>query len=215
MQDSSRAMIVPKRVSELLTKNVNEQLYPRLFLMTPHGMLMGYSTPVDIKELRDQAAVVSMLWNDTRNGRQTDERKDSIQPQAGAIPSPKPALETLTIETEYCNIIARALQPELLLVLVGNIAPHKKQSFKITAEEVGNQRYPAAESSEGHAAVTSGNGIGKGKAPSLLSNMSQRDKDIRLGALHIQRKKLDALADYIVDDFKATGFVQPPDSSLN
>lgn len=180
--------------------------------MTPHGMLMGYSTPVDIKELRDQAAVVSMLWNDTRNGRQPDDRKDSAQPPAATAPSttpsPKLALETLTVETEHCNIIVRALQTELLLVLVGNIAPHKKQSFKVTPEEHGDQRYPAAEAVEETT-------VKKGKAPSILSTMSQREKDIKLGVLHIQRKKLDALAEYILDDFNATGFVQPPDSSLN
>jgi len=194
-------------------------------------MLMGYSTPVDIKQLRDQAAVVSMLWNDTRNGRQTEDRKDSAQPQPAAAPSTtpstKPTLETLTIETEYCNIIVRALQPELLLVLVGNIAPHKKQSFKITSEERGDKRYPAPELSDAQSSPspqflqanaapdTAGNSAAKRKAPSLLSNMSQREKDIKLGALHIQRKKLDSLAEYILADFNATGFIQPPDSSLN
>jgi hypothetical protein len=44
--------------------------------------------------------------------------------------------------------------------------------------------------------------------------MSQRDKDIRLGVLHVQRKRLDALAGYVLNDFEATNFVMPADSDL-
>jgi hypothetical protein len=55
---------------------------------------------------------------------------------------------------------------------------------------------------------------GKGKAPSIMSNMSQREKDIRHGVLHVQRKRLDALADYALRDFESTGFIMPADSDL-
>lgn len=44
--------------------------------------------------------------------------------------------------------------------------------------------------------------------------MSQRDKDIKLGALHIQRKKLDAMTKFIRDDFNSKGFVMPDDLSF-
>jgi hypothetical protein len=47
-----------------------------------------------------------------------------------------------------------------------------------------------------------------------MSNMSQREKDVRLGVLHVQRKRLDALADYASRDFESSGFVMPADSDL-
>jgi hypothetical protein len=47
-----------------------------------------------------------------------------------------------------------------------------------------------------------------------MSNMSQREKDIRHGVLHVQRKRLDALADYALRDFESTGFIMPADADL-
>lgn len=195
--------------------------------MSPNGTLLAYSKPVDIKELRDQAALISIVWKDHCSGRQ----KLPLRADSAKDPSLKPALETLTIETEACNIIVRLLQPELLLVLVGNIPPKKKQQFRIAPEGYGDPRYPdvggglsrpssrlnlhqggpAAENFV--PAMNEGNAI-KGKAPSITSNMSQLEKDIRTGTLHIQRKRLDALANYILKDFEDTGFLMPADSDL-
>ncbi len=45
-------------------------------VMSPNGTLMAYATPVEIKELRDQAALVSMAWKEqekTRKQRATEE----------------------------------------------------------------------------------------------------------------------------------------------
>ncbi|CAO2647671.1 Nn.00g085930.m01.CDS01 [Neocucurbitaria sp. VM-36] len=223
---TDRPMINIAKVSEWLTKNANEQLYPRLFLMSPNGTLLAYSKPVDIKELRDQAALISMVWKDNCNGRQKiNARSDATQNS-----TLKPALKTLTIETEDCNIIVRLLQPELLLILVGKLPPRKRQTFKITAEGSGDPRYPETETSlsrpnsssklyQGDAAAdvpTSPTGEGgvKSKAPSLISTLSQREKDIKVGTLHVQRKRLDALVNYILKDFEDTGFVMPADSDL-
>ncbi|KAI4639299.1 uncharacterized protein J4E78_010984 [Alternaria triticimaculans] len=205
------AMINIAKVSDWLTQNANEHIYPRLFLMSPNGTLLAYSKPVQTKELRDQAALISMTWKDNCQGRQ----KPSIRNGATQDQSLQPALRTLTIETPDCNIIVRLLQPELLLVLIGRIAPGKKQGFKISAEGQGDPRYPEADdpvsrpgsSNEQHLTI-------KGKAPSLLSNMSQRDRDLRSGALHVQRKRLDALAEYVLQDFGDTGFVMPADADL-
>lgn len=191
--------------------------------MSPNGTLLAYSKPVDIKELRDQAALISIVWKDHCTGRQ----KIAARAEPAADSSLKPPLKTLTVETEDCNILIRHLQPELLLVLVGKIAPKKKQIFKITPESYGEPRYPDIENALsrpssrlelGDAAAdsyaTRDSLHAKGKAPSLLSNMSQRDRDVRVGALHVQRKRLDALADYVLKDFDATGFVMPADSDL-
>jgi hypothetical protein len=190
--------------------------------MSPNGTLMAYSTPVDIKELRDQAALVSMAWKEQEAGRalqtsQHDAAEASQQP-----------LETLTIETQFNNIIVRAIQRSLLLVLVGGVPPTRKKVFRITPEARGDARYPVSivaddaptsqpgESSTAAEGSPSGDGsaMASRRAPSILSNMSQREKDVKIGVLHIQRKKLDALTDFIRKDFETKGFVMPDDSTF-
>lgn len=128
----------------------------------------------------------------------------------------KPALETLTIETESCNILVRSLQPELLFVLLGELPPNRSQGFNITAEGHGDPRHPALEGSDtqGGAPANAQGATGRLKAPSIHSSMSQREKDLRLGVLHVQRKRLDALTDYIQRDFRDSGFVMPADWAL-
>lgn len=227
-------MINISKVSDWLTRNRNEKLYPRLFLMSPNGTLLAYSTPVDIKELRDQAALISIAWKEHCQGRQKptiSQRKEARGSEtATGASSLQPALRTLTIQSQACNILVRLLQPELLLVLVGSIPPKKNQSFRINAEGDGDPRYPSADASPSRPGssprLLQGDGAneslkptgsevsGKGKAPSIMSNMSQREKDIRHGVLHVQRKRLDALADYALRDFESTGFVMPADSDL-
>jgi hypothetical protein len=199
--------------------------------MSPNGTLLAYSTPVDIKELRDQAALISIAWKEHCQGRQKppvpNQQKETARKDAS---DSLPALKTLTIQSRDCNILVRLLQPELLLVLVGNIPPKKNQSFKINAEGYGDPRYPSVEALSSRPGSSSkllqGDGAtedsmstglevgGKGKAPSIMSNMSQREKDIRHGVLHVQRKRLDALADYALRDFQSTGFIMPADSDL-
>ncbi|KAF2745242.1 hypothetical protein M011DRAFT_406797 [Sporormia fimetaria CBS 119925] len=206
------------KVSELLAKNVDSKLYPRIFVMSPNGTLMAYSTPVDIKELRDQAALVSMAWKEHETALAAKQPKDA---------DPQSTLETLTIEFQHNNIIVRALQPRLLLVLVGGVPPSRKAFFKITAETHGDPRYPPTESTEDEepsdeprkadGAIHPGNGsltVGKQKTPSIMSNMSQRDRDLKVGALHIQRKKIDALTEFMRADFDSKGFVMPDDQGL-
>ncbi|KAJ8117939.1 hypothetical protein OPT61_g987 [Boeremia exigua] len=191
-------------------------------LMSPNGNLLAYSTPVNIKELRDQAALISATWKEQCIGRQMqsapDPRKDSAREAAEAARQSgvKPALETLIIEAENCNILVRSLQPELLFVLVGELPPNKVQQFKITTEGHGDPRYPALESSDTrpNTPAAAQSNASKLKTPSIRSSMSQRETDIKLGVLHIQRKRLDALTDYIQRDFKDSGFVMPADWAL-
>lgn len=190
--------------------------------MSPNGNLLAYSTPVNIKELRDQAALISAAWKEQCIGRQMqsvpDPRKDSAREAAEAARQNglKPALETLTIEAENCNIIVRSLQPELLFVLIGELPPNKSQQFKITAEGHGDPRYPALEGSDTRPITPTAaqNTNSRLKPPSIRSTMSQRETDIKLGVLHVQRKRLDALTDYIQRDFSESGFVMPADWAL-
>ncbi|KAF1998546.1 hypothetical protein P154DRAFT_439103 [Amniculicola lignicola CBS 123094] len=207
------------KLSELLTKNVDPKLYPRMFLMAPNGTLIAYSTPVDIKELRDQAALISMAWKDHEAAQQTKGTAAEAEAIQGE-PTKSAALETLSIEFQQNNIIVRALQPQLLLVLVGNVPPNRKDVFKMTPEAVGDPRYPAIAATENNAPETSAS-LQTDESPklsnkpsSIASHMSERDQDIHNGTLHIQRKKIDALSDYIRKDFASQAFVMPEDSTF-
>lgn len=213
-------MLNVTKLSELLAKNIDAHLYPRIFVMSPNGTLMAYSTPVDIKELRDQAALISMAWKE----------QEAIRKRQSEGVEDAASLETLTIETQHNNIIVRALQRNLLLVLVGGVPPSRKKLFRITPEARGDARYPVdlvAEeaptsnpkdtglSSEEASSAQAEEAIAALKrTPSILSNMSQREKDVKIGVLHIQRKKLDALSTFIRKDFDAKGFVMPDDSAF-
>jgi hypothetical protein len=176
---------------------------------------MAYSTPVDIKELRDQAAVVSMVWKD----------------HEGKLEKGDQGLETLTIEFHKSNIIVRAIQPNLLLVLVGIPPPTRAEDFwKMTAELRGDPRYPSAELPEpdessssqpteseaaSGSAPTPGEGsTGEQKSTSTAGPLAEKEKDLKLGLLHIQRKRLDGLTLYIRSEFDARGFVMPDDQGL-
>lgn len=221
-------MLNALKLSELLAKNVDPQLYPRIFVMSPNGTLMAYSTPVDIKDLRDQAALISMAWKD--HEKQLLSQKSYQDSDNSSSSSP---LETLTIEFQQNNIIVRAIQPQLLLVLVGGVPPTRKASFKITPEIHGAPRYPPVVSSDSdnpadtqavmesppadrslHPDDLSNFRTGKSKTASIASTMSQREKDVKSGVLHIQRKKIDALTDFIRADFESKGFIMPEDSSF-
>jgi hypothetical protein len=196
-------------------------------VMSPNGTLMAYSTPVDIKDLRDQAALISMAWKEHEASFQAKQAKHTDQSESEESTS---NLETLTIEFQHNNIIIRAIQPKLLLVLVGGVPPSRRTVFKVTTEAYGDPRYPSIEvpdsdpvptnilqgdsSAESSIPANEDRNPSKKKAASITSNMSQKEKDVKVGVLHIQRKKLDALTAFIRADFDSKGFVMPDDSSF-
>jgi hypothetical protein len=113
-------------------------------VMSPNATLLAYTGPSDIKELRDQAALISILWKEAEQDRKKQNR-DSQNTDLTSSAVLKPGdLETLTVESEKSNIIVRAIQPRLLLVLVGGKPPKNNslKFFKITPETVGDTRYP-------------------------------------------------------------------------
>jgi hypothetical protein len=198
---------------------------------------MAYSTPVDIRELRDQAALISMAWKEHFQSLTQSQQTQSQSPNAtptltpkqpgGETQAPPSTLETLTIETQTSNIIIRAIQPSLLLILVGSVPPTRSTHpmFKITPESAADARYPPDDSelsskspqlssSSASASASSPATVKKIKTPSILSNMSTREKDMKLGVLHIQRKKIDALTRFLREDFDKKGFVMPADSAF-
>ena len=200
--------------------------------MSPNGTLLAYSTPVDIKDLRDQAALISMAWKEHEAALHAKAGKGSIHSGAGQSEDSSNAslLETLTIEFQHNNVIVRAIQSNILLVVVGGVPPSRKRAFNITAEAYGDPRYPPADVQETQqptiqqdeepslagSSSPAGTESSTMKRPSSIapSHMSQREKDIKVGVLHIQRKKVDAMTDFIRRDFNARGFVMPDDSSF-
>jgi hypothetical protein len=264
-------------------------------VMSPHATLLSYSSPENIKDLRDQAALISMLWREKEGEIQAQSSKTGLpwpQPRSeftvvDESVIPEGTLETLTIEFDKVNIIVRAIQPRLLLVLIGGIAPNPKSTqLKITVEKRGDQRYPTAPKSSRRIAFdvspdnesdgsrqdsphldfleqpanasskqenlttpleeqaadvlrknkdlptptkepsssrsdpvtphseqvkTHRDAAADSEAPEARQSKepSEIDDDVKLGLLHIQRKKLDHATEYMRADFKAKGFLMP------
>jgi hypothetical protein len=139
---------------------------------------------------------------------------------------PEGSLETLTIETAKSNIIIRAVQPRLLLVLVGGPAPRRKSDFfKVTAEAKGDAMYPEAQpspiDSEGKSfheepsdelqAISHDEVVMDETIPAEYSDLSEAEKTKMLS---IQRRKMDAATDFMRGDFSSRNFVMPDEGSI-
>lgn len=197
--------------------------------MSPNATLLAYTGPSDIKELRDQAALISILWREAEQGnKKKNPNSQNNDLTSSAVLNPG-SLETLTIESEQSNIIVRAIQPRLLLVLVGGKPPsHDDHFFKITAEAIGDARYPPVdytpsppppESSSCSAATDTASGgpaeeQSEPPTPARVPNKGPLDADLRLGLLHLQRKKVDAATEHMRTDFQSKGFSMPHDLSI-
>lgn len=181
--------------------------------MTPNATLLAYSIPTDVKDLKDMAALVSMMWKEREaalhGGSKRSESPASIASSEVSVGS----LETLTIESGSNNFLARAIQPQLLFVLVGGVPPGRQKELKVTSEVNGDLRYPSSEPSEDSKSQPGSlsRGSPSRRSTSNFSTLSQREKDMKLGLLHIQRKKLDTMVRFIKGEFNAMGFVMPSD----
>ncbi|PIB02666.1 hypothetical protein CB0940_01106 [Cercospora beticola] len=192
-------MLNSKAINELLSRNRDGKLCKRWYLMTPNGTLLAYSQPVDINDLRKQAAIAAICWQEHRS---QDARGDNGADYPGEIreDGEQNPLHTLIIESEVSNIIMRQIQKQLLLVLEGGVPPRRAVFVKtITAEGANGARLQSNQ--------TAGDS-------SATSNVAS-DTNVSKGgsnALKLQRKKLDGLADVILRDFEATGFRMPEGS---
>ncbi|KEQ74551.1 hypothetical protein M436DRAFT_44326 [Aureobasidium namibiae CBS 147.97] len=188
-------MLNVRALNKLLTENVDNKLFVRWFIMTPNGSLMAYTLPANMKELRDQVALVSISWKEHLE-RKDNERFEPQYTQGGPNEPSKrvvrpDALETLTVEFDHRNLIVRYLQPKLLLVLEGGVPPGRKRELKVTAEAPGDSRYPSEDSSVSDRTDTMlGTSVGS-KASTTVSSTQ------RLSVLHIQRRKTEIMAETI------------------
>ncbi|KAH0049467.1 hypothetical protein KCU72_g8015, partial [Aureobasidium melanogenum] len=179
-------MLNVRALNKLLTENVDHKVFVRWFIMTPNGSLMAYTLPANMKELRDQVALVSISWKEHLE-RKDNERFEPQYSQGGPNEPSKrvvrpDALETLTVEFDNRNLIVKYLQPKLLLVLEGGVPPGRKRELKVTAEAPGDSRYPPEDSD--HTDTMLGTSVGS-KASTTVSSTQ------RLSVLHIQRRKME------------------------
>jgi len=193
--------------------------------MSPNATLLAYSGKPDIQRLRDQAALLSQIWHEEKTklknrGRDiatTDQYSSSASTTVSTVS--EGALETLTIENAFSNIIIRAVQPRLLLVLFGGSPPRRKSDFfKVTAEAKGEPRYPPEVSTpapEHEEIPIDESAIDEpdpnGRQPPEYHSMSDKEK-MRL--LDIQRKKIDAATEFVRGDLASKDFIMPDEGSI-
>lgn len=191
-------MLNVKALSELLSKNSDDRLCKRWYMMTPNGTLLAYNQPTDVRDLRKQVALVAISWQEHDTARPASEKASSESDK------PRP-LHTLTMESDTANVIVRRLQPSLLLVLEGGVPPRKRAlGSRITAEgQGGDLLLPPSQHNTASGVDSSASSVAE----------SSRSSSAALSVLALQRKKLDALAAAIAEDFEQTGFKMPEGST--
>ena len=190
-------MLNAKGLTELLSKNSDQRLCKRWYLMTPNGTLLAYTQPTDMRELRRQVAMTALSWQDHQDLRTEDSSIDTP-------PAMEDRLHTLIIESEASNLLVRRIQPGLLLVLEGGVPPRKRTfETRVSAEGRDGERIHDQNAMES-ALVNSTSSIAE-------SSVSQTPTG---GVVGLHRRRLDAMATAIASDFEQTGF-KMPDQSVN
>ncbi|KXT11897.1 hypothetical protein AC579_10495 [Pseudocercospora musae] len=186
-------MLNAKALTELLSHNRDERLCTRWYLMSANGTLLSYSLPTDINQLRKQAAMAAISWQEYQHRWQEYQHRHRV---AGNIQHASPedmepsglGLHALSIESDTCNIIMRRVQKQLLLVLEGGVPPRRAGFVKrITAEAEDGTQLPSSTSAHGGTSVAA-------------------------SVLQLQRQKLDSLAEAILGEFERTRFQMPEDA---
>jgi hypothetical protein len=183
-------MLNARMLSDLLSQNRDERLCRRWCLMTPNGTLLAYSQPSDINDLRKQAAIAAICWQQhaSRDGQESSNGKHG---EVITEDTEHQALQVLTIESVEENVLMRRVQDQLLLVLEGGVPPRRAHFAKrITAEN--------------------GDGTAFGTGSQLGGqNRTTTERDVAANVLRMQRSKLDALAGAMAAEFEKTGFTMP------
>ncbi|CAK4033973.1 Hypothetical predicted protein [Lecanosticta acicola] len=205
-------MLNAKALTELLSHHRDDRLCKRWYLMTPNGTLLAYSQPTDINDLRRQAAIAAITWQEHQHPAPDGHLADSFQGEIREDGEPQQPLHVLSVESEASNVLLRQIQPQLLLVLEGGVPP-RRAGFgrRVTAESADGtqQQWPhhqgdnASLRSNATATATATNGGGGGGSSSAVA----------ASVLKLHRGRLDALADAIISDFQQTGFQMPAEGS--
>ncbi|TKA80263.1 hypothetical protein B0A55_03039 [Friedmanniomyces simplex] len=154
-------MLNAKALSELLSKNSDERLCKRWYLMTPNGTLLAHTQPTSARELRQQVAMVALSWQEQQQPSSTELDEASR----------KRDLYTLLIESDVHNILVRKIQPQLLLVLEGGVPP-RKRSFEPRVVAEGPDGEPLHEAESSMSTTTAGViGLHKKKLAAMAAAM--------------------------------------------
>ncbi|KAF4549792.1 Hypothetical protein D9617_20g028480 [Elsinoe fawcettii] len=207
-------MIRVKAFNRLLTDNADGKLVRRWFMTTPNGSLLAYTSPTDMRELRDQVALISMTWKE-----QLDLREDDAEEEDRPA-TDDPLIHTMSMELENRNVLVRYLQPNLLLILEGGVPPRKPRQVQVTTEGPHDQRYPPHADGLIGSTATNGSATTNGKdsddkasgSPSGFSEASttmsvRRAKNV----LDVHRRKLDAMTTIIRSELGKIRFDMPAD----
>jgi hypothetical protein len=113
-------------------------------LLTTKSDLLAYPRPNDIKQYRNEAALIIKSWKDADREFAEQHNRNIPSHKTGNIHINDNELFALTIQTDSGNVLIRAVQPCLLLVLVG-CKPKSTRSKpeQFTSEAKGDARYPA------------------------------------------------------------------------
>ena len=80
-----------------------------------NGTLLAYTQPTNIRELRRQAAMATLSWQENQGPPPSDSATANTAGESSKPAMPN-LLRTLTIESENANIIIRKIQPHLLVL---------------------------------------------------------------------------------------------------
>ncbi|KAF2670634.1 hypothetical protein BT63DRAFT_243632 [Microthyrium microscopicum] len=233
-------MLDSRRLNDWLQTNVEYPVIDHFLLITTSGDLLAYPRPTDIKQYRDEAALVVKAWKDSDQllMNKYNRKLPSTRNRSAHIADKE--LQALTISAQKGNIIVYAIQPRLLLVLVGaKTPPSNSTEVEFIHEAKGEARYPPR-SDEPHLHVLDfsspemdlpatppaqfGNQIdtqldpgSQGQSPSATPpyeepnpmSISQQSLNIpieqqHLGILHLQRSKLERMADHLAKEMDVT-----------
>ncbi|KAL1584205.1 hypothetical protein WHR41_07236 [Cladosporium halotolerans] len=195
-------MLNVKGLTELLTQNTDNKLCKRWWLMTPNGTLLAYSQPANTRDLRNQAAMIALSWQEHELAKihEAHDAEDEDHDPADFVDH----IRALTIEGEKNNIIATRLQSHMLLVLEGGVPP-RRQGFepKTTVEGTDDDQYPPDDPN-----------LTISKDATISSRASSTISSAAISVLRLHRKKLETLANAIIDEFERTGFEMPEEGVL-
>lgn len=199
-------MLNVKALTDLLSYNRDGRICKSWYLMTPNGTLLAYSRPVHINDLRRQAALAALSWqeHDRTSAASADPFPRDFDEELREDAADRSPLATLTMESGTANVLLRRLQASLLLVLEGGVPPgmRAEDMSRITTETLdGRQR--VTESS----ATTTAAMDGAEQDPN-----SDDHSSVANDVLQLQRKKLDALAAVMIKDFEQSGFRMPDET---
>jgi hypothetical protein len=201
--NTSHVMLNVRGLTELLTQNKDDKLCKRWLLMTPNGTLLAYSHPANTRDLRNQAAMVALSWQEHEFAkiREAGDEDDEDHDPADFVDH----IRALTIEGDSSNIIVTRVQSHMLLVLEGGVPP-RRPGFepKTTAESSNDDQYPSDD-----LALAS-----LPKDTTISSRASSTISSAATSVLRLQRKKLEALSNAIIDEFERTGFEMPEEGTL-